>query len=82
MGHLCILLCLTPDDFTRQRGKCLGLLGLNNLKNDDSIIIKEAEKGGAAVIMDKTFYREKIYEMLADKEHYTEVTVWITIIKS
>ena len=28
-GHLWILLCLTPDDFTRQRGKCLGSPGLN-----------------------------------------------------
>ena len=27
-GHLWILLCLTPDDFTRQRGKCLGSPGL------------------------------------------------------
>ena len=28
MGHLCILLCLTPDVFTRQRGKCLGSPGV------------------------------------------------------
>ena len=47
---------------------------LSSLKNDDSIIIKQADKGGATVIMDRTFYREKIYEMLADKEHYTELT--------
>ena len=31
-GHLWILPRMTPDDFTRQRGKCLGSLGLiNNL---------------------------------------------------
>ena len=47
---------------------------LSKLKNDDTIIIKEADKGGATVIMDKTFYRAKVHEMLADKEHYTELT--------
>ena len=47
---------------------------LNELKNDDTIIIKEADKGGATVIMDKTFYRAKVHEMLADNERYTELT--------
>ncbi|XP_028410554.1 uncharacterized protein LOC114533251 [Dendronephthya gigantea] len=47
---------------------------LDKLKNDDTIIIKEADKGGATVVMDKTFYRAKIQEMLADNEHYAELT--------
>ena len=29
-GHLSILLCLKPDDFTRQREKCLGPPGLKS----------------------------------------------------
>ena len=47
---------------------------LNELKNDDTIIIKEADKGGATVIMHKTFYRAKVHEMLVDNEHYAELT--------
>ena len=47
---------------------------LNEQKNDDTIIIKEADKGGATVIMNKTFYRAKVHEMLADNEHYAELT--------
>ena len=35
-----------------------------NLKNDKDIIIKESDKGGSYVIMDKTFYYEKVMEML------------------
>lgn len=46
---------------------------LNDLMNDDSIIIKEADKGGATVIMDKTFYKDKIEELLSDTENYTKV---------
>ena len=38
-GHLWILLCLTPDDFTRQRGKCLGpdRRLIKNLKADSGL---------------------------------------------
>ena len=28
MGNLCLLLCLMPEDFTRQREKRFGFLGL------------------------------------------------------
>ena len=35
-----------------------------NLKNDKDIIIKESDKGGSCVIMDKTFNYEKVMEML------------------
>ena len=41
---------------------------LRDLKNDNSIIIKEADKGGATVIMDKTFCRSKI-QLLRDVEN-------------
>ena len=33
---------------------------LKNLKNDNSIIIKEADKGSMVVILDKTFYQKQI----------------------
>ena len=39
---------------------------LRELKSDHSIIIKEADKGGAVCIMDTDFYRIKISEMLND----------------
>ena len=32
-GHLYILLCLTPNDFTRQWGTCWTGKGFNNVKN-------------------------------------------------
>ena len=43
---------------------------LNQLKNGDSIVIKAADKGGTTVIMGKNFYKDKILELLEDKENY------------
>lgn len=48
-------------------------IALDHLKNDNSIIIKEADKGGATVIMDKAFYQMKIHELLSDTEFYMEL---------
>ena len=39
--------------------------------DDNNIIIKEADKGGATVIMDKIFYKDNIEELLSDTENYT-----------
>ena len=47
--------------------------GIMNLKNDKDIIIKESDKGGLCVIMDKTFYYEKMMEMLKDDKTYKEL---------
>ena len=44
---------------------------LQQLMDDNNIIIKEADKGGATVIMDKIFYKNKIEELLSDTENYT-----------
>ncbi|CAC5375871.1 unnamed protein product [Mytilus coruscus] len=44
--------------------------GLRKLK--DSIIIKEADKGGAVVIMNKEYYKDKVLEQLKDTEFYKE----------
>ena len=39
--------------------------------DDNNIIIKEADKSGATVIMDKIFYKDNIEELLSDTENYT-----------
>ena len=44
---------------------------LQQLMDDNNIIIKEADKSGATVIMDKIFYKDNIEELLSDTENYT-----------
>ena len=46
---------------------------LRTLKEDDSIIIKQADKRGATVIMDKTYYKDKILGLLEDRETYIQL---------
>ena len=36
---------------------------LKELKNDESIVIKEADKEGAVVIMDSDHYEQTIYKL-------------------
>ncbi|KAL5010151.1 hypothetical protein ScPMuIL_012456 [Solemya velum] len=52
---------------------------LEKLKQDETIVIKEADKGGAIVIMDKDYYREKVLDQLNDgifyKKHSGKKTV-------
>ena len=45
---------------------------IKTLANNDSIIIKEADKGGAVVIMDKENYKKIVGTMLSYTEHYEE----------
>ena len=45
---------------------------LFRLKSDKSIVIKEADKGNAVVILDREYYREKILDMLKDGMYYEE----------
>ena len=45
---------------------------MKSLFSDKSIVIKEADKGGAVVIMDAHYYRDKIKEMLDDPDFYIE----------
>ena len=40
---------------------------LKELKNDKRIVIKEADKGGAVVIMDSVHYEKMIYKQIEDK---------------
>lgn len=42
--------------------------------NDSSIVIKEADKGGAVVVMDAEYYKGKILEMLNNNEFYCEIS--------
>ena len=46
---------------------------LNELRNDNTIIIKEADKGGAVVVMNTLFYKTKLEEMLTDRTTYKEL---------
>ena len=46
---------------------------LNNLRTNDSITIKEADKGGAVVIITKNYYYEMVMEHLRDESTYLEV---------
>ena len=43
------------------------------LAKDTSIVIKEANKGGGIVIMNKEFYKAKLLEMLEDKSFYKHI---------
>ena len=52
----------TNNKFKMSLLKCKAI---TSLQNDHSVIIKEADKGGGVVIMNRVFYKEKILEMLA-----------------
>jgi hypothetical protein len=43
------------------------------LQQKDNIIIKEADKGSAIVVMDKDYYQEKINDVLNDSDTYVEI---------
>ncbi|WP_179117411.1 hypothetical protein, partial [Solemya velum gill symbiont] len=45
---------------------------LKALLEDKSIILKEADKGGAVVVMDSDYYAEKILDMLKDNSFYDD----------
>ena len=46
---------------------------IKSLTDDESSIIKEADKGGATVIMNKSFYQRKIEDMLSNQEFYEQL---------
>uniref|UniRef100_A0A8W8MEY9 Uncharacterized protein n=1 Tax=Magallana gigas TaxID=29159 RepID=A0A8W8MEY9_MAGGI len=46
---------------------------MQTLKNDPSIIIKNADKGGAIVIMDRDHYKEMSLSQLQDHQFYTKL---------
>lgn len=46
---------------------------MSELAKDETIIIKQADKGGATVIMDRKLYQEQIEKMLHNNEYYKEL---------
>ena len=49
---------------------------IKTLQNDDSIIIKEADKDGGrgtTVIMDKTHYKEMVETIINDNDYYEKL---------
>ena len=46
---------------------------LKELKNDESIVIKEADKEGAVVIMDSDHYEQTIYKQTEDQTTYKKI---------
>lgn len=46
---------------------------IKSLQNDDTIVIKEADKGGATIIMDKQHYREMVDTIINDEEYYEKM---------
>ena len=46
---------------------------LKEIQNAEDIIIKEADKGSAVVIMNKEFYEKKINEMVNDETNYKTI---------
>ena len=46
------------------------IIAINTLRNNTNIIIKEADKGGIVVIMDKNYYVHKINSTLSDLNYY------------
>ena len=43
---------------------------IKSLKEKDSIVIKEADKGGTIVVMNKTHYYNIVVKILQDEETY------------
>ena len=46
---------------------------LNNLRANQSIVIKEADKGSSVIIMDLNYYKEKIKTILNDSQSYENI---------
>ena len=51
------------------------LLALNSLRDDTSIIIKEADKGSGVVLWDREDYFKEAEKQLGDKETYAELSL-------
>ena len=43
---------------------------ITSLKENDSIVIKRADKGGAVAVMNKTHYYSMVVKILQDEETY------------
>jgi hypothetical protein len=50
------------------------LQAIHNLKTDNDLIVKPADKGGAIVIWPKDAYLAEAYRQLNDSNHYQKLT--------
>jgi hypothetical protein len=48
-------------------------LALDKIRNNDSVIIKPADKGGATVVMNKTAYLNEAYRQLNNNKYYVKL---------
>ena len=55
---------------------------LYSLKNDNTIVIKGADKGSGVVVCDREDYLKEAHKQLSDKEVYKEVTNDLSILES
>lgn len=46
---------------------------LHDIKNDKSVVIKPADKGGSIVVMDTQYYDQEIYRQLQNQSFYTKL---------
>ena len=58
---------------TKQNLKRSEWKAVKSLKDDNSIIIKQADKGGASVIMNKETYKSMVERILNDEVYYTKL---------
>lgn len=63
-------LSTTPTHKPRSNLTSLELLALEDLRSDNSIVIKPADKGGATVIWSTTSYEAEALRQLNDRQHY------------
>ena len=47
--------------------------GIKELRNNQNLVIKKGDKGGACVVMDSEFYHKKVFELVNDKNTYQEL---------
>ncbi|CAC5404951.1 unnamed protein product [Mytilus coruscus] len=62
-----------PQDTVKNNLPLKQQQALSRLQKDESIIIKEADKGGTIVIMDRIYYRDTTQEQLNAKQYYREL---------
>ena len=77
-GHLWILLCPTPDDFTRPRGKCLGSSGLNKIAihSGKSVLdVMEAQMGIVFTIKLYNYIVKRLQTRILEVNMHSSVTI-------
>lgn len=65
--------CISTFSSHRHNLTRLERLALRTLRNDDTIIIKPADKGGAVVIMDKQLYQREALRQLYNENYYRRI---------